>query len=174
MALNLKNKINIYEQALFAWLDDNNIQYAPFDQHKRITVLEQKIKSFDLIINTAREKSIIAEVKGRKFRGTDITKSFLQCWATLEDIKGLTGWANILGEQYLPYFIFIYRLENPVVETDFFEIYNYRQNRFIFTAILLDDFTGDMKIRSPRWKTMTLPSKIFQQKYKTLPAALGI
>ena len=158
--------------ALFGWLDDNKVKYAPVDQNKRAEFYDGKIKSFDLIIQPEKGKKILAEVKGRKFSGTDITKSSLQCWVTLEDVKGLAGWQKIFGDDFLPYLIFVYDIEKLDVETDIFEIYPYRNKNFVFIMISLDDFAADMAIRSPKWKTMTLSSIIFRKKSKGIGTLL--
>ena len=83
--------LNHYERAFENWLIDNRIQYVAVDEHKRAAFGRSKIKSFDFLLYPANQQIIIAEVKGRLFKGTSFAKlTGFECWVTTEDIDGLT------------------------------------------------------------------------------------
>ena len=107
---------------------------------------------------------IIAEVKGRKFKGTS-TKGLkgFECWVTLDDVKGLINWELIFGSEMEVYFIFAWQFENVDIEADGNEIYEFAQNQYMFYALKLDDYRAFMKIRSPKWQTVTLPAAKFRE-----------
>jgi hypothetical protein len=155
--------LNHYELAFGNWLIDNRIQYIAVDEQKRAAFGRSKIKSFDYLI-TLNGQQIIAEVKGRKFKGTSFAKlSGFECWVTADDIDGLAEWQAVFGAGYSSAFIFAYRVENIDVDFDGREVYEFRDNKYIFFCIRLDDYLRYMKIRSPKWKTVTLPAAKFRK-----------
>jgi hypothetical protein len=155
--------LNHYELAFGNWLIDNRIQYIAVDEQKRAAFGRSKIKSFDYLI-TLNGRQIIAEVKGRKFKGTSFAKlSGFECWVTADDIDGLAEWQEVFGAGYSSAFIFAYRVENIDVDFDGREVYEFCDNKYIFFCIRLDDYLRYMKIRSPKWKTVTLPAAKFRK-----------
>ena len=174
----MANTQNEYENAFQSWLTDNRAKYIPIDQHKRSVFSNSKIKSFDFLLYPDKTKDtpnkpdvIIAEVKGRKFKGKSlIGLKSIQSWVTIEDIKGLQIWQRILSASHpsgkiitTPAFIFAYKFDNIDVETDGIEPYDYADNKFVFYIIKLDDYKEFMKPRSQKWQTVTLPAEKYRQ-----------
>jgi len=166
--------INEYEQAFESWLIDSRIQYVTVDQQKRRIFARNRIKSFDFLLYPAGYAPvIIAEVKGRKFKGTSLKNlTGLQCWVTMEDVQGLIRWEQVFGGEkpghvtdagYEAWFVFAYEFENVDVETDGRGVYDYRNRRYIFFAVRLDDYREFMTMRSPKWRTVTLPAAKFRE-----------
>ena len=166
--------INEYEQAFESWLIDSRVQYVTVDQQKRRIFARNRIKSFDFLLYPAGfTPVIIAEVKGRKFKGTTLKNlTGLQCWVTMEDVQGLIRWEQVFGSEkpghvtdagYQAWFIFAYEFENVDVETDGRAVYDYRNRRYIFFAVRLDDYREFMTMRSPKWRTVTLPAAKFRE-----------
>jgi hypothetical protein len=148
---------NHYERAFQSWLIDNRIQHIAIDEHKRAAFGRSKIKSFDFLLYPRNQKVIIAEVKGRKFRG----KSFaglagFECWVTTEDVNGLTRWQQVFGQGHTAVFVFTYAIENIDVDFDGRQVYDFDADRYVFFAVRLDDYCSFMKVRSPKWQTVTL------------------
>ena len=165
---------NQYEQAFECWLIDNRLQYVTVDQHKRKIFARDKIKSFDFLLYPSGSEPIIAEVKGRKFRGTNLARlKGLDCWVTMDDIRGLIRWEQIFSRSstkrtrnHRPteaVFIFVYKFENIDVETDGREVYDFAENQYMFYAVRLDDYRTFMTVRSPKWQTVTLPAAKFAE-----------
>jgi len=180
----MKNfSLNHYERAFGNWLIDNRIQYIAVDEHKRAAFGRLKIKSFDFLLYPCTRSGtgyprngqttvgcptwcpiIIAEVKGRKFKGTSFAKlTGFECWVTVDDIAGLTRWQQVFGPSHTAVFVFAYRVENIDVDSDGRDFYDFDANRYIFFAVKLDDYREFMKVRSPKWKTVTLPAEKFRQ-----------
>lgn len=156
--------LNHYERAFGNWLIDNHIQYIAVDEKKRAALGRSKFKSFDYLLYPPSSQIIVAEVKGRKFKGTSFAKlTGFECWVTADDIEGLARWQEVFGTGHTTYFVFAYRIENIDVDFDGREIYDFDSGRYIFFAVKLDDYRKFMKLRSPKWRTVTLPADKFRQ-----------
>lgn len=155
---------NHYERAFENWLIDNRIQYVFVDEHKRTAFSHSSIKSFDFLVYPRNGRIIIAEIKGRKFGGTNFAKlTGFECWVTAEDVDGLAGWRRVFGPNHEAVFIFAYKVENIDVDFDGREVLDFDATRYIFFCIKLDDYQAFMKRRSPKWQTVTLPADKFRQ-----------
>jgi hypothetical protein len=155
---------NHYEGAFEHWLIDNNIRYIAIDERKRAAFARCKVKSFDFLLYPRKDQVIIAEVKGRRFKGTSLGKlTGLECWVTTEDIDGLVKWQEVFGLCHQVVFVFTYEIELVDVDFDGRAVYDYAQKRYMFFCIKLDDYRSYMKVRSPKWQTLTLPADRFRQ-----------
>ena len=160
MAVSLTN----YEQAFENWLIDNHVQYVAVDQQKRRIFARSKIKSFDFLLYPSNSQPVIAEVKGRKFKGKSLAAlAGLECWVTMEDVRGLIRWEQVFADGFEAVFIFVYEFENVDVETDGRDVYDFEQGCYMFYAVRLDDYREFMKVRSPKWQTVTLPAAKFRK-----------
>ena len=156
--------LNHYEQAFGSWLIDNHVRYIAVDEQKRSALGRSRIKNFDYLLKPPARQIIIAEVKGRKFKGASFEKlTGLECWVTTDDIDGLANWQQVFGQGHTAAFIFAYEIENIDVDFDGREVFQFDGNRYAFFAIKLNDYRKFMKIRSPRWQTVTLPADKFRQ-----------
>ena len=166
--------LNHYERAFANWLIDNQIQYIAVDEQKRAALGRSKIKSFDYLIYPPAEPIIVAEVKGRKFKGTSFAKlTGFDCWVTADDIEGLSQWQKIFGQTHQAAFIFAYKIEQVDVDFDGREIYEFDAGRYIFFCIKLEDYRRHMKLRSQKWKTVTLPAEKFRRSAVQMQNLLG-
>lgn len=155
---------NHYERAFQNWLIDNRIQYIAIDEHKRAAFARCKVKSFDFLVYPANRQVIIAEVKGRKFKGASLAKlAGFECWVTAEDVDGLVKWQQVFGQRYQAVFVFVYKIENIDVDFDGRDVFDFEADRYVFFTIKLDDYRSFMKRRSPKWQTVTLPADKFRQ-----------
>lgn len=164
-----------YERAFENWLIDNRIRYVAVDQRKRAVFARSKIKSFDFLLYPSGPGTdvIIAEVKGRKFKGTSLAKlSGLENWVTMDDVRGLIRWEQVFGPGSAGAFVFAYRIEKIDVEFDGLEIYDFAQTQYAFFCIRLDYYRSFMTVRSPKWQTVTLPAAKFRAHAVPLDAVL--
>ncbi len=155
---------NHYERAFENWLLDNRIRYARADEHKRMPFGRSDIKSFDFLVEAPSGRTIIAEVKGRTFKGASMAKmAGFECWVTAEDVEGLTKWQQILGESHEAVFIFAYKIENIDIDFDGMEVLDFDGRTYLFFCVKLEDYRRFMKGRSPKWQTVTLPAEKFRE-----------
>ena len=156
--------LNHYEKTFGNWLIDNKIRYIAVDEQKRAAFGRSKIKSFDYLLYPASQPTIVAEVKGRKFRGTSFAKlAGFDCWVTTDDVAGLIKWQKVFGPTHTTAFVFAYHIEKIDVDFDGRDVYDFDGKKYIFFAIKLDDYRKFMKIRSHKWQTVTLSADKFRQ-----------
>ncbi len=157
-------KLNDYERAFGNWLRDNRIQCLAIDERKRASLGHSKLKSFDYLLYPKNQQILIAEVKGRQFKGNTFTKlAGFQNWVTFEDVVGLSKWQEVFGSGYKSAFVFAYKIANVDVDFDGRDAYEFEGNRYIFFGVMLDNYERFMKVRSQKWKTVHLPADIFRQ-----------
>ena len=92
--------------------------------------------------------------------------SGLQCWVTMEDVRGLLRWQEQFDgphERAKAVFVFAYRFELPWVDTDGREVYDFGDREYMFYAVDVNDYLRNMKVRSPRWQTVMLSAAKFRQ-----------
>jgi hypothetical protein len=155
--------LNHYEKAFANFLSDNRIRYIAVDEQKRAALGRTNLKSFDYLLYPPNQSIIIAEVKGRKFAGATFANlSGFECWVTTDDVDGLANWQQIFGPTHSAAFIFAYKIENVDVDFDGREVYDFKGLNYIFFCIKLADYIRFMKVRSPKWKTITLPANKFR------------
>jgi len=155
---------NQYERAFESWLTDNRIRYVAVDENKRAAFGRSHIKSFDYLLYPLNQQIIIAELKGRSFKGTSFAKlASFECWVTADDVDGLTSWQEAFGADHTAVFVFAYKIENIDVDFDGRDVYDFAGDRYVFFAVGLDDYRRFMKRRSPKWETVTLPADKFRQ-----------
>ncbi len=155
---------NHYERAFENWLIDNHIEYIAVDEHKTAAFGHPEIKSFDFLLHLHNGQIIIAEVKGRRFKGTSFAKlTGFECWVTTEDVDGLVKWRQVFGLGHQAIFVFVYKIENVDVDFDGRDVFDFDANRYVFFCVKLDDYKKFMKRRSPKWQTVTLPADKFRQ-----------
>jgi hypothetical protein len=155
---------NHYERAFENWLIENRISYEAVDEHRRAAFGHAGVKSFDFLLYPREGRTIIAEVKGRTFKGASLSGlTGLECWVTTEDVDGLLKWQKALGPGHQAVFIFAYLARNVDVDFDGRDVFEFDANRYAFFCIRLDDYRRFMKRRSPKWQTVTLAADKFRQ-----------
>ena len=155
---------NHYERAFENWLIDNQVRYISLDKHNALKLEHSGIKTFDFFLHLPNDKKVIAEVKGRKFKGVSLENmASLECWVTTDDIDGLLKWREILGSDHQIIFVFCYKIDNIDVDFDGKDVFEFESNRYVFFGINFDDYRRFMKQRSPKWRTVTLPAGKFRQ-----------
>jgi len=154
---------NHYELAFENWLRDNHTKFTRIDESKRAKLGKVSIKSFDYFVYAGKGNTIIADVKGRKFKGSSFEKlSSLQCWVTEADITDIEFWQKIFGDGHHSVFVFAYDVENVDVDFDGRDVYDYDGKRYLFFCVGIDKYKKNMKVRSPKWKTVTLSADDFR------------
>ena len=161
--------INEYERAFKGYLADNRIDCSAVDQAHRGSFNGQKIKTFDFLVYQAGiNRAILAEVKGKKFKGTSLAgRKGFECWVGIDDVAGLSQWEKILSTQSCGnvegLFVFVYQFENIDVENDGLDVYEFAGHQYLFCCIKLSDYAREMKLRSPGWRTVTLAADKFRE-----------
>ena len=155
---------NRYERAFENWLIDHHVRYVRADEHKRLGPRRRSVKNFDFLVYPCPDRRVIAEIKGRTFKGTTLADmTGLECWVTADDVTGLQMWQEALGADHEAVFVFTYRVAHVDVDFDGHDVLDCTGDRYVFFCVRLDDYRRHMKRRSPKWRTVTLPAEAFRQ-----------
>jgi hypothetical protein len=123
-----------------------------------------KLKSFDfLVYPPGKSNTLIIEVKGRKYEGISLAglKS-MQCWVTMEDIRGLAKWEEVFGPKYCAVFVFIYELANIDIDLDGRAAFEFDGRKYLMLCVILENYMKHMRTRSPKWQTISLTAADFR------------
>ncbi|MHC5199638.1 MAG: HYExAFE family protein [Planctomycetota bacterium] len=162
-----RDQANLYEQAFACYLTENKLPFVWVDQSKRPEFQDGPVKNFDFLVYPESDSPILIELKGRTFKGDSLAgMKGLDGWATFEDVQSLSHWRDQFHKDTpaaTAFFVFAFRFANIDIETDGLPVYDYSGRQFLFLAIPLDKYAEAMKIRSPKWQTVTLPAEDFRQ-----------
>lgn len=156
---------NPYEAAFEGYLKANGFCYVGVDEGRRAMLGDTPVKNLDFIVLGACGSRLLVDVKGRQFPGGPANKPkyVWENWATNDDITGLRNWIDVFGPGYTALFLFLYRLQpNVEIAPDTLDLWTFREQQYLLRAVSLDDYVAHMKVRSPKWGTVCLPSTIYR------------
>jgi hypothetical protein len=160
------DRSNHYEAAFEAYLQWRRLCYVAVDETRRSLFGEHRVKSLDFIIYGAEGSRLLVDVKGRRFPGgPDIRpRKVWECWSTLDDIHGLEQWAGLFGPGYQGLLVFVYHvLPYVTLPDDTPDMWTWRGRRYLLRGVPADDYRRDMRMRSPKWGTVSLPGAVFRR-----------
>jgi hypothetical protein len=111
------------------------------------------------------------DVKGRLFAGGKGGKArrVWHNWCEREDVESLVRWADRLGPGFRGLLAFVYdvavHLELPPGTPDQFV---FRGRVYLLRGIPVTDYRRHMRTRSPRWRTVHLPTADFRALVKPI------
>jgi hypothetical protein len=165
-----------YERAFESFLRARKIPYVAVNEAKKALLPDRAalkiastdtapktLKSFDFIIYGS-SANLLIEIKGRRLGSPakrPNTKPRLESWVTLDDIESLQTWQTLFGPGYDPVFVFVYQCVCQPPDGLFQEVYEHAGNWYMLRAVHLSDYVEHMRTRSPRWRTVHLPTDIF-------------
>ncbi len=138
------------------------------------------LKSFDFVLYGDGVNQLV-DVKGRKVSrrmgGSSAVREAigkagpakgeasgrLESWVTMDDVESLRAWRSLFGEGFDSAFVFVYWCDEQPPDGLFQEVFDYQGKWYALRAITLDAYTGAMKTRSPRWRTVDLPRREFER-----------
>lgn len=163
------DRANHYESAFEAYLRDGRLTYVAVDESRRTSLDDEPVKSIDFIVYGLHDAKLLIDVKGRKFPSGNEEKPVFswQNWSTREDIEGLERWEQRFGTGYRGLLVFIYQIL-PIVDLQpgTPDLWYWRGRRYLMRAIPSSDYRQAMRVRSPKWGTVHLPSVFFRDKVR--------
>ncbi|MFO0967795.1 MAG: HYExAFE family protein [Gemmataceae bacterium] len=157
---------NPYEAAFEAYLQRTGLCYVAVDESRRSFLGNVSVKNLDFIVLGAAGSRLLVDVKGRQFPTGPVGKEryVWENWSTLEDIAGLESWIRLFGSGYHALFVFLYRLQ-PTIEipADTPDLWTFRDARYLLRAVALEEYRRHMRVRSPKWGTVSLPGAKFKE-----------
>ncbi len=160
------DRTNPYEAAFEGYLKANGLCFVGVDESRRAMLGDTPVKNLDFVVLGEKGAKLLVDVKGRQFPGgkPDQPKYTWESWSTQEDITGLTQWTSLFGPGYTALFVFMYRLGPGVaIDPSTPDLWRFREETYLLRGVALDEYQANMKIRSPKWGTVYLPSAVFQR-----------
>jgi hypothetical protein len=159
------DRSNHYEAAFEAYLQWHRLCYVAVDETRRAMLGEVRVKSLDFIVYGDGTR-LLVDVKGRRFPGgrAPRLRRVWQNWCMREDLDGLARWAELAGPGYQGLLVFAYHLLPDVTlpeDTD--DLWTWRGRRYLLRAVAADDYRKHMRVRSPKWGTVDLPTAAFRE-----------
>jgi hypothetical protein len=169
-----------YEHAFEEYLRARRIPYVAVDEARKALLPGPRaaapqpadsLKSFDFVIY-GQGANLLVEVKGRRV-GRGITPGKvgsratacgrLESWVTVEDIESLQQWEGLFGPEFQAAFVFVYWCDQQPPDALFQEVFEQRGRWYALRAVKVREYAAAMKVRSTRWRTMHVPSALFER-----------
>jgi hypothetical protein len=167
------DRTNHYEAAFEAYLQARRLCYVAVDETRRAIFGDAPLKSLDFIVYGEGDARLLVDVKGRRFPTgpRHRLRRVWESWSTREDVQGLEQWMRLFGPGYQGLLVFAYHVL-PVValpdETE--DLWLWRGRRYLFRAVAVEEYHQSMRVRSPKWGTVSLPGAAFRQMVKPFQA----
>ncbi|HKB06122.1 MAG TPA: HYExAFE family protein [Gemmataceae bacterium] len=163
---------NHYETAFEAYLRDRRLAYVAVDESRRSSLDDEPVKSIDFIVYGAGgEAKLLIDVKGRRFPGgaKERPRHTWQNWVEREDVEGLERWEVSFGSEYRGLLVFAYDiLPHVELRPGTADVWVWRGRRYLIRAVPVADYRLHMRVRSPKWDTVHLPTAAFRSLVRPL------
>jgi hypothetical protein len=157
---------NHYEAAFEAYLRDRRLGYVAVDESRRASLDDEPVKSIDFIVYGLDGARLLVDIKGRKFPGASNgkTRRIWQNWVEREDVEGLERWEASFGPEYRGLIVFAYHILPEVeLRRGTSDVWVWRGKRYLMRAIPVGQYRRHMRLRSPKWGTVSLPTAAFRE-----------
>jgi hypothetical protein len=160
------DRSNHYEAAFEGYLQWHRHCYIAVDETRRSFLGDQRVKSLDFIVPATAGGQWLIDVKGRRYPGgpPERPRRVWECWSQREDLDSLRQWAECFGPGYQALLVFLYEImpHAPPLPPDE-ELWTWHDRRYVLRAVPVDDYRLHMRVRSPKWDTVDLPSAVFRR-----------
>jgi hypothetical protein len=181
-----------YERAFEGFLRARRIPYVAVDEARKALVPaalapdSPALKSFDFVIYGIESSlnglgglgltgNLLVDIKGRRISSsasrTGLRTGRMETWATLDDVESLAHWERLFGEGFQAAFVFVYACDAQPPDALFQEVFEDRGTWYALRAVTLSAYRAAMKTRSPKWRTVDIPRRVFEQ--ISTPLTLG-
>ena len=165
------DRSNHYEVAFESYLQRHRLGYVAVDETRRALLGDSLVKSLDFIVFGREGARLVVDVKGRRFPAgpPKRPRRVWECWSVRDDIDGLERWSAMAGEDYRGVLAFAYLLHPSVQLADNTpDLHVCRGKRYLFRAVDVIDYREHMRVRSPRWNTVSLPRAVYRSLVRPL------
>jgi len=160
------DRSNHYEAAFEAYLQHHRLCYVAVDETRRSMLGDLRVKSLDFIVYGDDGARLLVDVKGRRFPTgpSQRPRRVWESWSTQDDISGLEQWTELFGPGYRGVLVFVYHIL-PVITLpdDVEDLWNWHGRRYLVRAVPADQYRLHMRVRSPKWATVSLPGAVFRE-----------
>jgi hypothetical protein len=157
---------NHYEAAFEAYLRARKLGYVAVDETHRASLDDEPVKSLDFFVHGASGARLLVDVKGRRFPGgtRQRPRRVWESWSMRDDVDGLTRWADRFGPGYVGLLVFAYHVR-PLVRLPLgvHDLWTWRGKTYLYRAVPVDEYRRHVRVRSPRWDTVHVPTEAFRK-----------
>lgn len=160
------DRANHYETAFEAYLRDRRLGYVAVDESRRTSLDDEPVKSIDFIVYGAGGARLLVDVKGRRFPGgmPGRRRRVWQNWVEREDVEGLERWTASFGPEYRGVLVFAYDILPDVeLRRGTTDLWVWKGRRYLMRAVPVEEYRQYMRVRSPKWGTVHLPTAAFRE-----------
>jgi len=174
----MTNRSVQYEAALEDFLRANGVPCVATNEARRALRDGFSIKSVDFLVSVPDGPKLIVEVKGKRFpyrrRGG---RNYWESWVHREDVDALYEWADVLGPEFKPLLVFVYKLENlndrRMRGPQFATLHYFRGDDYALMGIEVGDFVSASRVRSRSWDALDVPVEEFLKFLRPFEYFLG-
>ncbi len=153
-----------YEAAFEDYLRSRGLPYVAVDETRKAIFAGARVKSFDFLVYHDRGANRLVDVKGRKFPYDTLgNRRQWENWVTEEDLQSLAEWERVFGEGFEAVLVFAYWLTSSGADAPFHSLHPFRGEYYAFLAVPLSAYRSKSVRRSPKWGTVTVPTKAFRE-----------
>ncbi len=153
-----------YEAAFEDYLRSRGLAYVAVDETRKAIFAGARVKSFDFLVYHNGGSNRLVDVKGRKFPyDTPGNSRQWENWVTEEDLQSLAEWERVFGEGFEAVLVFAYWLTSSGGDGPFHALHPFRGEYYSFLAVSLSAYRSSSVRRSPKWGTVTVPTKAFRE-----------
>lgn len=155
-----------YERAFAHYMRARRVPCIAIDEARRSLLPAlgpgeaSDIKSFDFLVHGA-SGNLIVDVKGRRLARTCGRR--LESWVTEDDVSSLRRWGELFGERFTPTFVFLYWCDAQPPDGLYQEVFAFEDRWYAVRSVDLRLYERWMTARSPRWRTVHIPSAAFER-----------
>ncbi|GIW81818.1 MAG: hypothetical protein KatS3mg105_3625 [Gemmatales bacterium] len=157
---------NHYEQAFRAYLQSAGYCYVAVNESARSPFGNVTLKNLDFIVYGGGGSRLLVDIKGRRFPSGSPGRQrrVWENWCHEDDLRGLSRWCELFGTGYCGLLVFAYHVlpEIPMF-SDTEDLWYWKEKRYLFRAVTVQDYRRHMRVRSPKWKTVNLSRSAFQE-----------
>jgi hypothetical protein len=160
------DRSNHYEAAFEDWLQERNLCYVAVDETRRAMLGGSRVKSLDFIVHGPLGARLLIDVKGRRFPGgpPERPRRVWESWCMEEDVDGLSRWTEQFGPGFQGLLVFAYHVLPQVdLPADTPDVFHWGDRRYLLRAVDVFDYAVHMRVRSPKWATVSLPGSVFRE-----------
>ena len=159
----MANRGNHYELAFEAFLREHRIAYVAVDEKRRSLIGQGTLKNLDFIVSPSNSVSLPVDIKGRRFPSGQRTKQYWRNWSTWDDLESLACWQDKLGPGSCALLVFAFHVlgERSPVEVE--RLFEFRRRWYAFLAVRVADYIQFARPLSARWRTVSMPVRLFRQ-----------
>lgn len=160
-----------YERAFEEFLRVHRIPYVAVDEARKALLpcsasqvgSGPALKSFDFVVY-GQSGNLLIDIKGRQAGvGRSGGLGRLESWVTEDDVACLRQWEQLFGAGFEAVFIFVYWCAAQPPDALFQEVFEHGGQWYALRSVGLDEYVRAMKPRSPRWRTVDVPTRVFEQ-----------